>query len=79
MPRPQEDVTAYVLLNILVGRFDSGFKRICVQIPASLLSSWIRSFGEGNSYPLQYSCLENPIDTTAWWATVCRVAKVGHG
>ena len=29
-----------------------------------------RSFGEGNGYPLQYSCLENPMDRGAWWATV---------
>ena len=26
--------------------------------------------GEGHSNPLQYSCLENPIDRGAWWATV---------
>ena len=26
-----------------------------------------RSFGEGNGNPLQYSCLENPIDRGAWW------------
>ena len=26
--------------------------------------------GEGNGYPLQYSCLENPIDRGDWWATV---------
>ena len=31
--------------------------------------------GEGNGNPLQYSCLENPMDTGAWWATVHRVAK----
>ena len=34
-----------------------------------------RSPGEGNGKPLQYSCLENPIDSGAWWATVHRVAK----
>ena len=32
-------------------------------------------FGEGNGNPLQYSCLENPMDGGAWWATVHRVAK----
>ena len=26
-----------------------------------------RSPGEGNGYPLQYSCLENPMDRGAWW------------
>ena len=31
--------------------------------------------GEGNGYPLQYSCLENPMDRGAWWATDHGVAK----
>ena len=30
--------------------------------------------GEGNGNPLQYSCLENPMDRGAWWATVHGVA-----
>ena len=34
-----------------------------------------RSPGEGNDNPLQYSCLENPMDRIAWQATVHRVAK----
>ena len=34
-----------------------------------------RSPGEGNGSPRQYSCLENPMDGGAWWATVHRVAK----
>ena len=34
-----------------------------------------RSLGEGNGNPLQYSCLENPMDRAAWWATVHGVAK----
>ena len=32
-------------------------------------------FGEGNGNPLQYSCLENPMDGGAWWAAVHVVAK----
>ena len=31
--------------------------------------------GEGNGTPLQYSCLENPMDRRAWWAAVHEVAK----
>ena len=31
--------------------------------------------GEGNGYPLQYSCLENSTERGAWWATVHRVTK----
>ena len=34
-----------------------------------------RSPGGGNSNPLQYSCLENPMDRGAWWDIVHRVAK----
>ena len=34
-----------------------------------------RFSGEGISYPLQYSCLGNPMDRGAWWATVHGVAK----
>ena len=34
-----------------------------------------RSPAEGNGYPLQYSCLENPMDGGAWWATVHGIAK----
>ena len=43
---------------------------------------WMTSFslftsciGEGNGNPLQCSCLENPRDGRAWWATVCGVAQ----
>ena len=32
-------------------------------------------YGEGNGNPLQYSCLENPMDGGAWWAAVHGVAK----
>ena len=34
-----------------------------------------RSPGEGKGNPLQYSCLENPMDRGAWWATVNGVAN----
>ena len=34
-----------------------------------------RSPGEGNGNPLQYSCLENPMDGGAWWATVHGISK----
>ena len=37
-----------------------------------------RSPGEGNGNPLQYSCLENPMDGGAWWATVHGSQRVGH-
>ena len=34
--------------------------------------------GEENGNPLQYSCLGNPKDRGAWWATVHGVVRVGH-
>ena len=35
-----------------------------------------RSPERGNGNPLQYSCLENPVDRGAWWATVCGVTEL---
>ena len=49
-------------------------------LPA-MQETWVRSLGredspgEGNGNPLQYSCVENPTDGGAWWATVHGVAK----
>ena len=40
-----------------------------------LILGWGRSPGEGNGSPHQYSCLGNPMDRGAWWATVHGVAK----
>ena len=37
---------------------------------ADLIPGWGRSPGGGHGNPLQYSCLENPMDRGAWWATV---------
>ena len=36
------------------------------------------TYREGNGTPLQYFCLENPMDGGAWWAAVHGVARVGH-
>ena len=47
----------------------------------AMWETWVRSLGweyspgEGNGNPLQYSCLENPMDGGTWWATVHGVAK----
>ena len=54
---------------------------------SGLITSWqiegekveaVRDFGEGNGTPLQYSCLENPMDGGAWWAAVHGVSKSWH-
>ena len=39
------------------------------------IPGWGRSPGGGHGNPLQYSCLENPMDRGAWLGTVHRVAK----
>ena len=68
---------------------DFGFPHLCraslvawtVKRLPTMRETRIRSLGredppgEGNSNPLQYSCLENPMDQGAWWATVHGVAK----
>ena len=42
---------------------------------AALIPRSGRSLGEGNGKPLQYSCLENPIDRGSWWAIVHGVTR----
>ena len=47
----------------------------CSEEDPGLIPGLGRSPGEGNGNPLQYSCLENPMDREAWQATVYGVAK----
>ena len=42
---------------------------------SDLIPGSARSLREENGNPLQYSCLENPMDIRAWWATIHEVAK----
>ena len=51
----------------------AGDKRDVGSIPGSE-----RSPGVGNDGPLQYSCLENPMDRGAWWAAVQGSQRVGR-
>ena len=52
-------------------------------LPA-MQEAWVRFLGQEDplekemAIQLQYSCLENPMDRGAWWATVHGVARVGH-
>ena len=48
---------------------------ICNAEDLGLIPGSGRSPGEGSSYPLQHSCLENSMDTGAWQATAHSVAK----
>ena len=48
---------------------------------SGLTPGWGRSPGEGNCYPFQYCCWDNPMDRGTWWATVHGVAEsdmTGH-
>ena len=49
-------------------------KNTHLQVYIALYTIYI-AFEEGNGTPLQYSCLENPMDGGAWWASVHGVAK----
>ena len=44
-------------------------------LPAMQETEWVRSLGEGNGYPLQYSCLENSMGRGVWQAIVHGVTK----
>ena len=57
--------TAQVALVVKDPSANAGDIRELGSIPG-----WGRSPGEGHSNPVQYSCLENPMDRGAWWATV---------
>ena len=52
-----------------------GKESACSAGDLGLITGLGRSPGEGNDNPLQYSCLENPMDGGAWQATVHRVTK----
>ena len=53
----------------------AGKESACNAGDPGLVPGWGRSTGKGNNNPLQYSCLENPVDRGAWQATVHGVTK----
>ena len=48
---------------------------VCICLVLGNLNPFVDVYGEGNSTPLQSSCLKNPMDQGAWWAAVHGVAK----
>ena len=52
-----------------------GKESACSTGDSGLIPGSGRSPAEGKGNPLQYSCLENPMDRGAWWATVHEVAE----
>ena len=55
-----------------------GKESACNMGGLGLIPGWERSPEEGNGYPLQYSCLETPMDRGAWQATIHRLTKSQH-
>ena len=54
---------------------DAHFSLFSPPSEVCVLQSLVSDNGEGNGSPLQYSCLENPMNGGAWWAAVHGVAK----
>ena len=72
-----ETVADFILLGSKVtanGDCSHEIKR-CLLLGRKVMTNLDSIFGEGNGTPLQYSCLENPMDGGAWWAAVQGVAK----
>ena len=68
----------FLILVKLLSGFPGGSEgtaSACSAGDLGLIPGLGRSPGEGNGTPLQYSCLENPKNRGAWWATVHGVAK----
>ena len=53
----------------------SCYSELRVSLGHQFLSPVCRGCGEGDGTPLQYFCLENPMDGGAWWAAVHGVTK----
>ena len=61
--------------NMWLPQWLIGKESACTAGDVGSIPGWGRSPGEGNDNPLQYSCLENPMDRGARWATVHGVTK----
>ena len=71
------DILSAVYFNSIVGfpGGSDGKESTCNTGDQGSIPGLGRSPGEVNGYPLQCSCLENPMDRGAWWATVHGVTK----
>ena len=76
----EEKFEKYTVIDKILGFTCSsvGEESACSAGDLGLIPGLGRFPGEGSGRPLQYSCLENPMDRGAWQATVCEVARVGH-
>ena len=77
----QEPVCSWQYLDLPVAQtcfkdsLPAGKESACNEGDQGSICGLGRPSGEGNGNPLQYSCLENPMDREAWWATVHEAAK----
>ena len=71
----KESFPSLLFLKLLREITLSGKESACQTGDTDSIPGWGRSPGGGNGNPLQYSCLENPMDRGAWWATVHGVTK----
>ena len=72
------DHSFYIILSVMSSReyqLGKGFTLVSDEESQKYLSLVSNTFGEGSGTPLQYSCLETPMDGGAWWAAVHGVAK----
>ena len=77
-PLRNRKIIGTTYMNLGLPRWLSGEESACHAEDAGDLGSipgWGRFPGGGHDNPLQYSCLENPMDRGAWWALVHRVAQ----
>ena len=71
----------WLILNSLHGRFPRSSvdkESACKAGDPGSIPGLGRSPEVGNANPLQYFCLEKPMDGGAWWAAIHGVARVGH-
>ena len=73
--RPVKRCLGRKLQSALGGGGESIINKLQSWAVEGLIPGLGRSPGEGNGNPLQYSCLGNPRDGGAWWATVHGVSK----
>ena len=77
---PSQPVLCMDALHVVRLPLVAQMVRICLSAgELGSIPGWGRFPGGGHGNPLQHSCLENPMDRGAWWATVHRVAKSQTG
>ena len=75
-PQHYFSVTSFnCLYQLVTSVWLSGKESACKAGVLSLIPGSELSNGDGNDNPLQYSCLENPMNGEAWWAMVNEVTK----